>query len=922
MPTVTYDGRSFQLDGRRIWIVSGSVHFMRLHPDQWADRLHACRLSGLNTVEIPVFWSRVEPRPGQFDFEGEANVRRFVQLAQETGLSCIVRPGPFIGQGWEGGGIPQWLTENRDITARSSGPAFLEAVSRYFTALADQLRDLQVTAAGAGGPILMVQCEHEWTCGHTETGTAYLGELARFLRESGITVPTLNSNNLWQGVEGQIDGWVGETSLYSTMRQLSEVRPDSPRLVIDFGASRWRRLGEPDPDAADGLIVQRHAAEAIAAGAQLNIAAFCPGVTPAFSGGRLAEGEHRGLAQRPLQALGIDESGAVAPTLAALRPLLSFANCFGRVLASVDDEYRPVVADPANPGPGGIAVVHQQGPQGGVIWVFSEPGVKGSKKQQGVVPLLLPDGSHLDIPIGVQGVNWCPLDVNLGGRVVLDYATLCIMYASSKLIVAYGPAGSVGQVSINGTPLEVEVPKGRHHIADVHEGVCVVVVNEEMVSETWVFEDDAYVGVEGVRADGSAIPGTRKGVRIKSNGSESPVSGQRATTGGVTGLSTWAAAQADEYAFGTSPRFAGIDGPAALSRLGAPAGYGWYRVTLRSGAAKKVKLGAPQSADRLHLFIDGEPFGVLGTGPGATDELSISLKKGDRTIVLLAESVGRLSAGSTLSDPKGLWGPLYEVTPVKVARPELVETDPLDPLSFRKPLMQVPEGEHTHPVRLSWGFVHRKKTPLFLNMGPVDAKAMVLLNDTPVAWIDRGGVAEMELDPEVLVRGNNTIQLAVLTDAVGDAGDDEVETLASTVNPKIVEGVNDLTAKGEWAFAKWEPPAPAAFDPIAKTKMGPVAGPTWWRSSFQASASSASEEPLVLDPAGMTRGQVFVNGRHLGRFAVSAPDGTALPGDAKLILPAPWLREGENELLLFDEHGGNPGKIKLGPDGSRRPLRA
>ena len=95
MPTVTYDGRGFQLDGRRIYIVSGSVHSMRLHPDEWADRLHACKLAGLNTVEVPVFWSRVEPRPGQFEFEDEADIRRFVQLAGEAGLYVILRVGPF-----------------------------------------------------------------------------------------------------------------------------------------------------------------------------------------------------------------------------------------------------------------------------------------------------------------------------------------------------------------------------------------------------------------------------------------------------------------------------------------------------------------------------------------------------------------------------------------------------------------------------------------------------------------------------------------------------------------------------------------------------------------------------------------------------------------------------------------------------------
>jgi len=399
MPTVTYDGRSFHLDSRRVFLVSGSVHFMRLHPDEWPDRLHACRASGLNTVEAPVFWSRVEPRPGQFDFTGEADVRRFVRLAGEAGLHVILRVGPFIGQGWEGGGVPSWAIEGAESHARSRSGPFLEACSRYITALADQVKDLQVSSPGTGGPILMVQLEHEWTCGHPAEASAYLGELQRYLREAGVTVPTINSNNLWQGVEGQIDGWVGEHGLYATMRQLGEVRPDQPKLVIDFGAERWRRFGEPEPTNAsesafgEGYALQRRAAEALAAGAQLNIASFCPGVTPGFAGGRLNGGLHRGLEQRPLAALGLDDRGAAAETLGPLRPLLTFVNTFSRVLLAADEAHRPVAVDPSGLAPGGVSVVEQRGSQGSIVWVFSEP-EKATKKSAPArnVPLLLPEG--------------------------------------------------------------------------------------------------------------------------------------------------------------------------------------------------------------------------------------------------------------------------------------------------------------------------------------------------------------------------------------------------------------------------------------------------------------------------------------------------------------------------------------------------
>ncbi|MEM7756150.1 MAG: hypothetical protein AAF297_11005, partial [Planctomycetota bacterium] len=627
--------------------------------------------------------------------------------------------------------------------------------------------------------------------------------------------------------------------------------------------------------------------------------------------------------------LGLDDRGAAAEPLGALRPLLQFANTFSRILSNTDESHRPVAIDPAGMPAGGVGVVEQRGPQGGIVWVFSEP-EKPSKKSvpPRTVNLLLADGSALDVPVGgMSGVAWCALNVNLGGRVNLDYATLSIMHASSSLIVATGPATAIGQISINGTPLDIEVPKGRHHVSTEHEGVRIVVVNDELIGETYAWgkpnADRAYVGVAGVRADGSAIGGVKKGVAIGLDGAETSVPAARSTgtASAVGALATWSAAEASDYVEGTSPRFARIDGPTPLNDLGAPAGYGWYRVTLKAGATKKSKLGAPESADRVHLYVDGAPNGVLGTGPGAAVELGVSLKKGDRTIVMLAESVGRLCEGSSLRDPKGVWGPLFEVAAVKIGGVELIEDEPLDPLAYRVPLMQVRSGDMTHPVRASWSFAHRKKTPLFLRMGPVPRKALVLLNDSAIGWVDHGGVFETQLDPEALVRGNNTLQLAVVTDAIGEAGDEEVSVLADTVEITIIEGAGEITAKGEWAFAKWEPPAPAAFETVAKSKMSPSGTPTWWRSSFAVSKLDAIEDPLVFEPTGLTRGQVFVNSRHLGRFADGLADGAALPGESRLTIPTAWLREGDNEVLIFDEHGGTPTKVKVGPSGGLRPIR-
>lgn len=46
---------------------------------------------------------------------------------------------------------------------------------------------------------------------------------------------------------------------------------------------------------------------------------------------------------------------------------------------------------------------------------------------------------------------------------------------------------------------------------------------------------------------------------------------------------------------------------------------------------------------------------------------------------------------------------------------------------------------------------------------------------------------------------------------------------------------------------------------------------------------------------GWSKGQVFINGFNLGRYWEQGPTKT-------LYLPAPLLRKGENELILFELH--------------------
>lgn len=928
MGSITFDGRSLMVDGRRVWLVSGTICYARVPPEHWADRIHAARLAGLNAIETPVIWSVHEPLPGQLDFSGPRDLRRFVELIGQAGLYCILRPGPYVGADWDFGGLPPWLHEIPGIALRTANGPFLEACSRYLTAVAQTVRSLQVTSPGRAGPLILVQNEYAWTCGDDELAARYLGELNRYLREAGLTVPTINAHNLWQGVEGEIDCWRGSTALAATVRQLRHVRPAQPPIVIELSVGPASTWGSPEPDRPEPLLLQRRLAEVLAAGGQFNIDPFHGGTNFGFSAGRRGDHPAAFVTTSYDRGAPLAEHGGPGPSFHLVRRLCTFASRFGRVLAHLDPDYQPVVIDPASVeaprDDAGWSAVHTRGTQGGVVFVFAPLPSQARHRQ---TSLLLPDGSSLTVDVGAQAVAWLLLGVHLGGRTRLDYCTLNALALVGRTLVCFGPAGSTGVVSINGTPLEVAVPRGRDPLVIELEGIQLVVLSEELADATWVLDEQVIIGARAVRQDGSVdpMPGWNAVARIDATGkvtriaidATSATRGRAVTTPRIT---EWAIADTREYLDGTSARYAQIEGPAPMSRLGSASGYGWYRLQFRSTGARRVRLAAPQAADRLLVALDGQIVGVLGTGPGAEPHLLLSLRKGAHTLVMLADNMGRACEGIELGEPKGLFGPVWETRILRVARPTIETGTPINLLAFQSPLWDVHAGETTLPQRITWTIMHRRHTPLFLHLAGLEVRGLVLHNDEPVRFVDRGGPSWIVMEADRLSRGRNRFQFAPLREA-GD-GADRLDALGAHLSAQVsfLEGSVELSRSADWAFARWEPPAATAYQPTARASAAGFRGPSWWRGSF---VHADIDTPLAIDLTGMRKGQIYIDGRHLGRYFVSTATGRQVGPQTRYLVPAPWLSSGSaTELVLFDEHGGNPWRTRLVCESGVWPLRA
>jgi len=180
----------FLKDGNPFQIIGGDIHYFRVLPQYWEDRLLRAKALGLNVIQTYVPWNLHEPRPGKWNFDGIADVESFLKLAHKLNILVMLRAGPYVCAEWDLGGFPAWLlAEQPAVKLRSSDPAFLQLVQRWWGVLFPKIVPLLYSN---GGPIIMVQVENEYgSFGDDKDYLQYLVRLARsHLRDDVILYTT------------------------------------------------------------------------------------------------------------------------------------------------------------------------------------------------------------------------------------------------------------------------------------------------------------------------------------------------------------------------------------------------------------------------------------------------------------------------------------------------------------------------------------------------------------------------------------------------------------------------------------------------------------------------------------------------------------------------------------------------------------
>ncbi|MGD6818031.1 glycoside hydrolase family 35 protein [Metabacillus sp. 84] len=276
------DGR-FWLDGKPFVILSGSIHYFRVVPEYWEDRLEKLKMLGLNTVETYIPWNVHEPEKGYFRFEGLADIEGFIKAAQKLKLHVILRPAPYICAEWEFGGLPAWLLKGKDMELRSSDPAFLEHLTDYFQVLLPKLVPYLSTN---GGPVIAVQIENEY--GAYGNDQVYLTYLEDLYKTSGIDVLLFTSDGPEYIKHGSLQNAVTALNFGSraedAFQKLKSFKPGSPLMCAEFWIGWFDHWGGEHHrrDSADMTAVYE---EMLSKGASVNFYMFHGGTNFGFMNG-------------------------------------------------------------------------------------------------------------------------------------------------------------------------------------------------------------------------------------------------------------------------------------------------------------------------------------------------------------------------------------------------------------------------------------------------------------------------------------------------------------------------------------------------------------------------------------------------------------------------------------------------------------
>jgi beta-galactosidase len=208
---------NFYLGDKKVFLNSGEIHYFRIKRELWNIHLEAAKDAGLSTISSYVPWAWHEPDEGIFDFDGttlpERDLKGWLQLCKDLGLTCILKPGPYILAEFRGAGLPYWflnkygdelrMHNSRGETVPGDGvslfhPGYIEKYTRWYDQIMPFIREHEMSN---GGPVIMMQICNEiglfsWLAHQADYSDDIRLRFINYLETKFADIEELNS--LWE----------------------------------------------------------------------------------------------------------------------------------------------------------------------------------------------------------------------------------------------------------------------------------------------------------------------------------------------------------------------------------------------------------------------------------------------------------------------------------------------------------------------------------------------------------------------------------------------------------------------------------------------------------------------------------------------------------------------------------------------------
>jgi len=249
------------LDGKPWLPVMGEFHFSRYPQSQWEEEILKMKAAGVNIVATYIIWIHHEEIEGQFDWQGQRDLRAFTQLCAKHGMYVLARIGPWAHGEARNGGFPDWVVKGGPT--RVNDAHYLSEVRAWYGQIGQQLDGLLWKN---GGPVLGIQLENEYALRGPGAGEEHILQLKKIAVDSGLDVPLY-----------VVTGWDNAVVPFNAAIPVYGGYPDAP---WDSSVSRL-----PPPEVHAFRFQNRVAANMSASGDQIAGWGSSPFLTAEIGGG-------------------------------------------------------------------------------------------------------------------------------------------------------------------------------------------------------------------------------------------------------------------------------------------------------------------------------------------------------------------------------------------------------------------------------------------------------------------------------------------------------------------------------------------------------------------------------------------------------------------------------------------------------------